>query len=53
MTNTARKRLPDRREHELIDLEHGGFLYTAGIGRFEDGRLVEIFFNVSKSGTHA
>jgi hypothetical protein len=50
MTTTS-KRLPNRREHEIIDLEHGGFRYTAGVGRFDDGALAEIFFNVSKSGT--
>jgi hypothetical protein len=47
----ARERLPDRREHELLDFEHGGFRYIGGIGRFEDGRPAEIFLNVAKSGT--
>jgi hypothetical protein len=44
---TARERLPNRREHELLDFEHEGRRYTAGIGRFDDGRLAEIFMNVS------
>jgi hypothetical protein len=44
---TARRRLPHRRVHELIDFEHEGRRYTAGIGRFEDGRVDEIFVNVS------
>jgi hypothetical protein len=57
MTETAkpltaeRERLPNRREHELLDFEHGGFRYIGGIGRFEDGGLAEIFLNVAKSGT--
>ncbi len=51
MTNTQRKRLPNRREHELINFTHGGFCYVAGIGRFDDGRLAEVFLNVAKSGT--
>jgi hypothetical protein len=46
-----RERLPDRRTHELLDFEHGGILYTAGVGRFEDGRLAEIFLNTAKHGT--
>jgi ribonucleoside-diphosphate reductase alpha chain len=51
MTNTERKKLPNRREHELVDFEHGGFRYVAGLGRFEDGGIAEIFLNVAKSGT--
>jgi hypothetical protein len=49
---TARQRLSNRREHELFDFVHGGFVFTAGIGRFPDGRLAEIFLNSSsKTGT--
>jgi DNA-binding IclR family transcriptional regulator len=44
---TTRRRLPNRREHELIDFEHEGRRYTAGVGWFEDGSLAEIFMNVS------
>jgi ribonucleoside-diphosphate reductase alpha chain len=47
----VRRRLPDRREHELIDYEHDGIRYTAGIGRFKDGALAEIFLNTGKHGT--
>jgi hypothetical protein len=43
----TRQRLPNRREHELIDFEHEGRRYTAGVGRFDDGNLAEIFMNVS------
>ena len=48
---TTRQRLSNRREHELIDFEHGGIRYTAGVGRFEDGTLAEIFLNTAKQGT--
>jgi hypothetical protein len=51
MTEQTRRRLPNRREHELIDFDHGGFRYVAGIGRFDDGHLAEIFLNAAKSGT--
>jgi hypothetical protein len=47
----SRRLFPNRREHELIDFEHVGILYTAGIGRFEDGALGEIFLNAAKHGT--
>jgi hypothetical protein len=48
---SSRRRLPNRRGHELLDFEHGGIRYTAGIGRFEDGALAEIFLNTAKHGT--
>ena len=48
---TGRQRLPNRRGHELLDFEHGGIRYTAGIGRFSDGRLAEIFLMTAKHGT--
>src|SRR5262249_56816018 len=47
----SRRRLSNRREHELIDFEHGGIRYTAGVGRLEDGTLAEIFLNTAKQGT--
>ena len=46
-----RKRLQNRRMLELLNFEHGGFRFVAGIGRFDDGRLAEIFLNCSKVGT--
>jgi hypothetical protein len=46
-STTARRRLSNRRADELIGFEHEGCRYTAGIGRFEDGRLAEILMNVS------
>jgi hypothetical protein len=45
--HTIRRRLPNRRPQELIDFEHEGRRYTAGISRFEDGQLAEVFVNVS------
>src|SRR5262249_31072785 len=47
----TRQRLPNRREHELLTYEHEGIRYTAGIGRFADGGLAEIFLNAAKHGT--
>ena len=47
---TTRLRLPDRRAHELLDFEHGGVRYTAGVGRFNDGGLAEIFLSTAKHG---
>lgn len=47
----ARRRLANRRDHELLTFEHGGIHYTAGIGRFENGDLAEIFLNTRKHGT--
>src|SRR6516164_3162194 len=48
---TERQPLPNRREHELPNFEHGGISYTAGAGWFEDGRLAEIFLSTAKHGT--
>jgi hypothetical protein len=47
----TRRRLPNRRGHELLDFEHAGILYTAGIGRFDDGSVAEVFLNTPKHGT--
>jgi hypothetical protein len=35
----------------MLNFEHAGFNYVAGIGRYEDGRLGEVFLNVAKTGT--
>ncbi len=48
-----RDRLKDRRPHWLYRFECDGQSYTGGIGRFEDGRIAEIFINGSKVGTAA
>jgi hypothetical protein len=51
--NDRRQRRPDRRAHELFDFDAGGRRFTAGIGRFDNGRLAEIFISDSKSGSQA
>jgi hypothetical protein len=48
-----RERLPNRRLHWLYRFECDGQSYTGGIGRFDDGRIAEIFINGSKVGTAA
>jgi len=50
-TMAQRRRLPNRRGHELFNFEHGGIRYTVGAGRYEDGGLAEIFLNTCKHGT--
>jgi len=47
-----RRRLPHRRRHELLDFEHAGHRYTAGLGYFDTGGLAEVFINVpGRSGS--
>jgi hypothetical protein len=54
MTISApRQRLPNRRSHWLYRFESGGQVYTGGIGRFDDGRIAEIFINGAKVGSAA
>jgi hypothetical protein len=48
-----RARLPDRRLHDLFEIDHDGIHYIVGIGRFQNGELAEIFLNASKTGTAA
>jgi ribonucleoside-diphosphate reductase alpha chain len=51
-SGTVRERVPNRREHTLINFTTSdGFKYTAGLGYFEDGRLAEVFLNAEKIGT--
>lgn len=49
----SRTHLPNRRPHWLYRFECDGQVYTGGIGRFEDGRIAEIFINCAKVGTAA
>jgi hypothetical protein len=48
-----RHRLPNRRAHLVLDFEHGGFSYTAGVGFFDDAgqEPAEIFLTTAKHGT--
>jgi hypothetical protein len=48
---TGRKRLPHRRAHELVAVEHGGFRLIVGTGRFPDRGLAEVFINTNKPNT--
>jgi hypothetical protein len=48
-----RDRLKDRRPHWLYRFECDGQSFTGGIGRFEDGRIAEIFINGAKVGSAA
>jgi hypothetical protein len=43
-----RERLPNRRNAEKFDFEHGGRKWTATISRFPDGRVGEVFLNTIK-----
>ena len=51
--SAARQRLRNRRPHWLYRFESGGQFYTGGIGRFDDGRIAEIFINGAKVGSTA
>ena len=48
---TARRSLPNRRNAEIVQFEHGGIVYRAGIGRFSDGSLAEVFLDGGKVGS--
>jgi ribonucleoside-diphosphate reductase alpha chain len=45
---TEREHLPNRRAAELVEFEHGTRRWVATIGRFDDGRLAEIFLHAGK-----
>jgi hypothetical protein len=46
-----RDRLPNRRPAETITSEHGGANFTVTAGRYEDGRLGEIFMNAAHANS--
>jgi hypothetical protein len=48
-----RERLPNRRQHEIIDFELDGFSYRASVARYADGRLAELFLDAGKIGSAA
>jgi hypothetical protein len=48
-----RTRLRDRRVHRLYRFECDGQVYTGGIGRFDDGRIAEVFIKGAKASTAA
>lgn len=45
---TARRHLPNCRLHESQNFWFRGKTYTLGVGRYEDGRLAEVFIDCSK-----
>lgn len=49
----SRRRLPNRRPHEAIAFVFRGRSYTAGVGRFPDGSLAELFIDAAKQSTDA
>jgi hypothetical protein len=49
----AGQKVTIRRPHWLYRFECDGQAYTGGIGRFDDGRIAEIFINGAKVGTAA
>jgi hypothetical protein len=49
----TREFLANRHAAETFDLEADGQRYCATVGRFDDGRIAEIFISNSKSGSHA
>jgi hypothetical protein len=48
---TGRERLPNRRANTSFAFEFEGHRYRATAGRYDDGRLAEIFLNTDKFGT--
>ncbi len=45
-----RRRLPDRRNSEIITFDHEGRTYRATISRFADGRVAEVFLDTGRYG---
>src|SRR5262245_39794021 len=48
---SERRRLPDRRRSETVDLTVNGLHYTATVNRYPDGRVAEIFIQNTKPGS--
>lgn len=44
----SREALPNRREQETIGVNSGGRVWTVSFGRYEDGRVAEIFAGCHK-----
>ena len=49
----TRRTLPNRRAAEIIDFWHDGLAYTAGISRYRDGHVAEVFLSCAKAGSTA
>jgi hypothetical protein len=50
---TERRRLPNRRNSEVFELEALGLKYTASVSWLADGRIGELFLNNHKSNSAA
>jgi hypothetical protein len=48
---TARERLPNRRQSELLEFRHAGLDFTLCAGFYPDGRVAEIFLSSHKPGS--
>ena len=46
-----RCRLPNRRPQTVLEVEHGGSVFTVGLGYFPDNRPGEVFVSTSRSGS--
>lgn len=53
LSGRTRRTLPNRRAHELIDMEFRGRTYVVGVGRSDDGSLAEVFVDAKKQSTDA
>ncbi len=42
-----REHLPNRRDADVYDFEHGGIRYRAIVGLYDDGRPGEVFLNAN------
>lgn len=50
---SERRRLPNCRSCESFSFELNGLRFTASIGRFDDGRIAEVFLNNHKAGNQS
>jgi hypothetical protein len=48
---SERTRLPDRRDHDLIDFTSMNMKFTASVSRYSDGRIAELFCDNHKAGS--
>jgi hypothetical protein len=47
----TRERLEDRRASTILDFESMGLKFTAGVSRYPDGRISELFLDNHKAGS--
>jgi len=48
---TAREQLPNRRQCVSFEIFHSGVNFTVSAGRYQDGRMAEIFLSAERAGT--